>query len=76
MNPFYEWGRFVNAFVKEIHTLSIGVTKLMAILLYLKETQSLLWLKNSLKNPHSNNFGFDSRILVIQQYQFGANTAA
>lgn len=76
VNPFFEAGRFVNAFFKEIHTLSIGVTKLMAILPYLKETWSLLWLKNSLKNPNSNNNGFDSHILVIQQYQFAASTAA
>lgn len=29
VNPFFEWGRFVSAFVKEIHMLSVGVTKLI-----------------------------------------------
>jgi len=74
VNPFFEWGRFGNAFVKEIHALGVGMTKSMTILPYLKETPSLLWFKNSLKNPH--NFGIDRHILVIQQYQFRANTAA
>lgn len=76
MNSFFELGRFINAFVKGIHMLSIRVAKLMARLPYLKETRSLLWLQNFLKNPHSNSFRIGGPTSVIQQYKFGANTAA
>lgn len=54
----------------------MGVTGLMATLLYLEETQSLLWLHSSLKNSYGNNSGFDCHVSVIQQHQFGTTTAA